>query len=103
MHGLRRRNAPTSVDLERNDAPYVRPYVRLFELRDEGAVRNSTKRTRSPPFSFAPSLLLLLPRLSFLPLALSGVRQPCVQTVCARTYARGYVIRRRARGRRSDR
>lgn len=55
MHGLRRRNAPTSVDLERNDAPYVRPYVRLFVLRDEGAVRNSTnararaKRVRAFP------------------------------------------------------
>lgn len=41
MHGPRRRNAPTSVDLERDDAPYVRTYVlRLFVIRDEGAVRN---------------------------------------------------------------
>lgn len=91
MHGLRRRNAPTFADLERNDAPYVPPcvYVRLFVLRDEGAVRNSTNvraRVRSVCTRVSPLSLSLPP----FPSLSQSLRQ-------SYAYTRTYVQPARAR------
>lgn len=48
MHGLRRRNAPTFVDLERNDAPYVPPVCTFVYSFFVTKVRYVTARTRAP-------------------------------------------------------
>lgn len=58
MHGPRRRNAPTSVDLERDDAPYVRTYFvySLFVTK----VRYVTGQAYAFPISILSKLKLRL-------------------------------------------
>ena len=106
MHGLRRRNAPTFVDLERNDAPYVPPVCTFVYSFFVTKVRYVTARTRAPaceactrvsPLSLSLSLTLYESRRQFLsspPVPFSFPKSASI--VCLHTYvqparARTYV------------